>query len=172
MRLKLTKPVPLAVILAIVAVLTLGATAFLLTRQSSSAQTVSLPNVSASDFASANITATAADLNKEHPKASADQAKAVATGGDVTVSVLAANLIKMTFPGHASAPQLAWAVSLDPATAPIPPILGDCGLNNDCTPAPETTTKFAVVFVDANTGAFMFGWNESAPGSSSISLTP
>jgi hypothetical protein len=160
---------PLAAGVILVLVVVVGSVAIFRMNGSSSAQTVSLPNVTGSDFEGAHITATAASPNDEHPKTSSEQARGVATSGDNSVSVLAVNLINLKVEGRIPEPRLVWAVSLDPATAPLPPVLGDYGLNDTSTPA-QRIRKFAVVFVDASDGTFLFGWSETA-GANQITLT-
>ncbi len=68
-------------------------------------------------------------------------------------------LVRLT--DHAQQPpteRIAWAVNFDPTTVPGTEPLGPCG--QDC---PNTKLAYALVFIDAQTGDFVFGSESSRP---------
>lgn len=137
----------------LVAVAAAGILAYLLlaTGGSSSAEDAAIPGVTVADLTAGGIRATVPDSG-EKAKISQGEALTAATSDNPSGTALGTVLVNLQDKAQFQTPRLVWAVSLDPETNPPHPLHGAPGIE-----VPEVTkARFIVVFVDADTGEFLY----------------
>jgi hypothetical protein len=147
------------VALSVVAVAALAAALALFWQSSSSSGTgppPTLPGASQADLTGLGITLTTA--GGESGGVSSEVAMGVAAGHEGPgVKALDVQLVRLSEAGGIYSQRLAWVVSLDPLTVPAMPVSGPPGCNNVADGPP----KFDLVFVDGETGDWLFQMGES-----------